>query len=217
MASPTPLFNLKAGVTHRYFEESRRALEACERDPGFLESIDRIALAISEVLRGGGKVLLCGNGGSAADAQHIAGELSSRFESDRMPLAAISLTSDSSVLTAVGNDYGFEQVFARQVNGLGRSGDAVVGLSTSGRSANVLNGLSAARANGLLAIGFTGADGGQMHEVCDLLLRAPSARTPVIQQVHMTAAHVICELVEQQLGLERPLGRPPTASRGRPG
>jgi len=183
---------------HRHLAESQEALEAAAADPDFLNVIGRIADAMAKALVAGGKILLCGNGGSAADAQHIAGELLSRFESDRAPLAAVALSTDTSVLTAVGNDYGYEQVFARQVNGLGRKGDVLIALSTSGRSPNVIKAIDAARKRGLVTVGITGRKGGEMH-VCDILLRVHSDRTPVIQQLHITAAHIVCGLVERRL------------------
>ncbi len=150
-------------------------------------------------LQHGGKILFAGNGGSASDAQHIAGEFLSRLNYDRSPLAGLALTTDTSVLTAVGNDYGYEHIFSRQVAGLGRPGDVFVGISTSGRSPNILAALDAARQNGLHAVGFTGAKGGAMADRCELILNAPSDRTPIIQQLHITAAHIICGLVESTL------------------
>jgi D-sedoheptulose 7-phosphate isomerase len=143
--------------------------------------------------------LLAGNGGSAADAQHIAGEFLSRLNYDRAPVAAVALTTDSSVLTAIGNDYGYDYLFARQVQGLGRDGDILIAISTSGRSKNILHALHTARANGLVAIGFTGRRGGEMPALCDLCLRAPSDATPLIQQIHITAGHIVCDLVEKRL------------------
>jgi len=144
-------------------------------------------------------VLVAGNGGSAGDAQHIAGEFLSRLNYDRAPLAAIALTTDSSVMTAIGNDYGYEHLFERQVRGLGRPGDVFVAISTSGNSPNVLHALDAARAVGLVTIGFTGRSGGKMVERCDICLRAPSNDTPLIQQLHITAGHIVCGLVEEHL------------------
>jgi len=150
-------------------------------------------------LRDGGKVLLAGNGGSAADAQHIAAEFVGRFVNDRAPLPALALTTDTSALTAIGNDYGFEQVFERQVRALGRRGDVFVAISTSGRSPNVLAALKAARELGLTAVGFTRDAKTPMHALCDLVLAAPSEETALIQQIHITAAHAICHLVEREL------------------
>jgi D-sedoheptulose 7-phosphate isomerase len=143
--------------------------------------------------------LLAGNGGSAGDAQHIAGEFLSRLNFDRAPLPAIALTTDTSVLTAIGNDYGYEWVFERQVRGLGNPGDLFIGISTSGRSPNVLRALETARAKGLSTIGFCGEDPRDMEPLCDLAIRAPSSDTPLIQQVHIVAAHIVCGEAERLL------------------
>ncbi len=179
--------------------ESLEVLTAAAQSEAFARQIEAIASAIILSLHEGGKVLFAGNGGSAADAQHIAGEFVSRLNYDRAPLAGLALTTDTSVLTAIGNDYGYEQVFARQVAGLGRPADVFVGISTSGHSRNILAALAVAREKGLRTIGFTGADAGPMAGYSDLLLNAPSRRTPMIQQLHITAAHIICGLVESAL------------------
>ena len=183
----------------REIEESRQVTEAAARDTNFKSAIERIAAAWTKALASGGKIMLAGNGGSAGDAQHLAGELISRLNFDRAPLAAIALTVDTSVLTAVGNDYGYEQVFERQVRGLGRAGDVFVGISTSGRSPNILSALRAARSLGVVTVGFTGKKGGDMPPLCDHTLHAPSDRTPMIQQAHIMAGHIVCGLVEAQL------------------
>ena len=164
-----------------------------------LPTLVKIMQAFVRTIRSGNKILLFGNGGSAADAQHIAGELLSRFGFDRDPLPAIALTTDTSVLTAIGNDYGYERTFERQVRGLGRPGDVFLALSTSGRSPNVLLALKAARDLGITTIGFTGDGRRDMAAYCDICLAAPSGETPVIQQIHMIAAHAICAIVEQEL------------------
>jgi D-sedoheptulose 7-phosphate isomerase len=182
----------------------RRSLDVLERaaaDGEFGAAVLAIAQAIEKSLRAGGKVMLAGNGGSAADAQHIAGEFLSRLRFDRHPLPAIALTTDSSVLTAVGNDYGYEQVFERQLRGLGRKGDVFIAISTSGKSPNVLAALKAARDIGVTTVGFTGNSPGAaaMLPLCHLVLAAPSDDTPLIQQVHITAAHAICEIVERRM------------------
>jgi D-sedoheptulose 7-phosphate isomerase len=158
-----------------------------------------ISEAITSALKNCGKLLIAGNGGSAADAQHIAGEFLSRFNYDRAPLPAVALTTDSSVLTAVGNDYGYEHVFERQIRGLARPNDVFIAISTSGRSPNVVRALAAARGMGVATIGFTGRLRAAMVEHCDLVLHAPSDSTPQIQQIHITAAHAICGLVERAL------------------
>jgi D-sedoheptulose 7-phosphate isomerase len=181
-----------------YFARSVEALGKAAADRDLLEAATAIAAAISQALRGGGKVLIAGNGGSAADAQHIAAELLSRFARDRHPLPAMALT-DPAVLTAIGNDYGFERTFERQVRGLGRPGDVFLAISTSGRSANVLAALETARECGLVTIGFTGRQGTALRARCELCLVAPSEETAVIQQIYMTAAHAICAAVEHEL------------------
>jgi D-sedoheptulose 7-phosphate isomerase len=184
-----------------HFRRSLDVLERAAAEPEFGAAVLAIAQAVEKSLRGGGKVMLAGNGGSAADAQHIAGEFLSRLRFDRHPLPAIALTTDSSVLTAVGNDYGYDQVFERQLRGLGRKGDVFVAISTSGKSPNVLAALAAARELGITTVGFTGNSPGAaaMLPLCHLVLAAPSDDTPLIQQVHITAAHAICEIVERNL------------------
>lgn len=154
---------------------------------------------IIEAIRGGGTVLFCGNGGSAADSQHLAAELMGRFAKDRAPMAALALTVDTSALTAIGNDYGYDEVFARQLRGIGRKGDVLVGLSTSGNSTNVVAAIKAARERGIVTIGLTGAGGGKMRELCDLCLCVPSGNTARIQEMHIAAGHTICMLVEEAL------------------
>jgi D-sedoheptulose 7-phosphate isomerase len=178
---------------------SRDALERATQDAGLLDTARKIADVSVSALRGGNKLLLAGNGGSAADAQHIAAEIVGRYKKDRPAYAAIALTTDTSALTAIGNDYGFEQIFARQVEGLGRRGDILLVFSTSGRSANILAALKAARQHGLVTIGFTGSKGTDMAAFCDHLLVAPSDDTAVIQQIHLTLAHGICDVIEQTL------------------
>ncbi len=182
-----------------YFGRSGQLVERVAGDHEFLGVVGAIADRIAHTLREGGKVLFAGNGGSAADAQHVAAEFLSRFAMDRNPLPAIALTTDTSVLTAIGNDYGFEHIFERQVRGLGRKGDAFVAISTSGRSPNILAALKAARATGMTTIGFSGASGTDMRALCDLFLAVPSAETALIQQIHLTAYHAICGIVEREL------------------
>ena len=178
---------------------SRDALERAGSDANLLDTARKIADVIAASLRAGNKLLIAGNGGSAADAQHIAAEIVGRYKKDRPAYAAIALTTDTSALTAIGNDYGFEQVFARQVEGLGKRGDVLLALTTSGRSPNILAALKAARQQGLVTIGFTGAKGTALGASCDHLLLAPSEDTAVIQQIHMAFAHGICEVIEQTL------------------
>lgn len=159
----------------------------------------RVMQAFVRTIRSGNKILLFGNGGSAADAQHVAGELVGRFLQESEPWPVIALTTDSSILTAVGNDWDFSEVFSRQVRALARPGDVVVGISTSGRSANVIRGLQAGRAKGALTVGFTGSGGNQMREHTDICFQAPADSTPRIQELHLLAWHTICEMVERDL------------------
>jgi D-sedoheptulose 7-phosphate isomerase len=178
---------------------SLAALERATQDAALLAAARQIAEVIIAALRSGNKLLVIGNGGSAADAQHIAAEIVGRYKQDRPAYAAIALTTDTSALTAIANDYGFEQVFARQVEGLGQRGDVLLALSTSGRSPNILAALRAARQRGLVTIGFTGSNGEALGVQCDHLLVAPSDDTPVIQQIHLTVAHGICDEIEQTM------------------
>jgi D-sedoheptulose 7-phosphate isomerase len=182
-----------------HLETSLAAFERAAKDTAMLSAARKIAQVIVDGLRGGHKLLLIGNGGSAADAQHIAAEIVGRYKKERPAYTAIALTTDTSALTSISNDYGFEQVFARQVEGLGRRGDILLALSTSGRSPNILAALRVAREHGLITIGFTGTKGAAMGTACDHLLVAPSDDTPVIQQVHLAVAHGICDEVEQAL------------------
>jgi D-sedoheptulose 7-phosphate isomerase len=169
------------------------------RDDRIAAAIQDIAEACIAAYRGGHKVLLAGNGGSAADAQHLAGELVSRFAFDRPGLPAFALSTDTSVMTAIGNDYGYDQLFARQIQAVGRAGDVFVGISTSGKSPNIIQGLSVARGLGLVTVGFTGAGVGDFTERCDLCLVIPSRETPKIQHGHIVAGHIICQLIEAAL------------------
>jgi D-sedoheptulose 7-phosphate isomerase len=178
---------------------SLAALEQATQDAALLATARAIAAAIIAALRSGNKLLIIGNGGSAADAQHIAAEIVGRYKQDRPGWAAMALTTDTSALTAIANDYGFEQVFARQVEGLGRRGDVLLALSTSGRSPNILAALRTARERGLVTVGFTGSKGEALGALCDHLLVSPSDDTPVVQQIHLAAAHGICDAIEQTM------------------
>jgi D-sedoheptulose 7-phosphate isomerase len=183
-----------------HFRRSCETLWRAADDPKLRAAIHGIAETITAAFRDGHKLLIAGNGGSAADAQHIAAEFLSRFNFDRNPLPAIALTTDTSVLTAIGNDYGFERTFERQVRGLGKPGDIFIAISTSGRSPNVIAALKAASEVGLTSIGFTGTAGSSiMQPFCDHCLAAPTGETPLIQQIHIVAAHAICGLVERNL------------------
>jgi len=164
-----------------------------------VDVIAGLAEALIACLKSGGKVLLCGNGGSAADAQHLAGELVGRFRRERRALAAVALTTDTSILTAVANDYGFDEVFARQVAALGRKGDALFALSTSGESPNVVKAIDTARKIGMKTLALTGADGGRMKSAADLCLCIPSTKAWRIQEAHITIGHILCDLVEEAM------------------
>jgi D-sedoheptulose 7-phosphate isomerase len=155
---------------------------------------------ILETVAGGGKILLCGNGGSAADAQHMAAEFVGRFETERRPLAAIALTTDTSALTAISNDYGFERVFARQVEALARDGDLLIALSTSGDSPNIISAVMSARSQGCKVVGMTGENGKKLASLCDRCVLVPSARTARIQEAHIAIAHIWCEMIDERLG-----------------
>lgn len=179
--------------------ETQRVMTAMLADALLLARVEAAAQACIDCMRGGGKLLLAGNGGSAADAQHIAGEFVSRFAFDRPGLPAIALTTDTSILTAIGNDYGYEKLFARQVQAHGRKGDVFIGYSTSGKSANVLLAFEEARSRGLVCIGLTGNRGGPMRELCDHLLEVPSADTPKVQEGHLVLGHILCGLVEHAI------------------
>jgi D-sedoheptulose 7-phosphate isomerase len=189
---------MDAGDIRRLVAESLALKERffAEATPLLLE----VGAQMAETLRGGGKVLAFGNGGSAADAQHLAGELVGHFRSERPGLAALALVSDSSVLTAVANDLGYESVFRRQIEAHGRSGDVAIGITTSGRSPNVVEGLRAARAHGLVTIGLTGNGGGSLGGLVHHLIDVPHADTQRIQEVHGMVVHVLCEIVEDSLG-----------------
>jgi D-sedoheptulose 7-phosphate isomerase len=189
-----------------YFARSRELLARVADDTTFRALLLHAADQISHAMRHDGKLLIAGNGGSAADAQHIAAEFVSRFVFERRALPALALTTDTSALTAIGNDYAFTHVFSRQIEALGRRGDVFLAISTSGRSHNVIAALQAARERGITTIGFTGGARTPMGELCDILLAVPSEETALIQQVHLVAAHVICGRVEQDLcgSAERP-------------
>lgn len=182
--------------------EAQRIMSAMLADKVLLTKLEAAAQACIECMKHGGKILLAGNGGSAADAQHIAGEFVSRFAFDRPGLPAIALTTDTSILTAIGNDYGYEKLFVRQVQAHGQKGDIFIGYSTSGKSPNVLLAFEEAHSRGLVCIGLTGNRGGAMRELCDHLLEVPSADTPKIQEGHLVLGHIICGLVESAIFMD---------------
>ncbi len=174
-------------------------LQATLADEALLATVDRVADLCIEALKSDRKILFAGNGGSAADCQHLAGELVSRFAYDRPGLPAFALTTDTSVLTAIGNDYGYERAFARQVQAVATAGDVLIAISTSGRSPNVLAALREAREKGVRTVGFTGAGGEAMAPLCDLLVRIPATETPKIQEGHIAVGHIVCGLIERAL------------------
>lgn len=182
-----------------YLARSRDVLQAAIDDPVFRAALDAIVALTAAALASGKKLLFTGNGGSAGDAQHLAGEIVGRFNYDRPAAAALALTTDSSILTAIANDYGYERVFERQILGLGQRGDVLFAISTSGNSPNILRGVAAARQKELAVVGLTGRSGGALRALCDICLCAPSDSTPLIQQVHLTAGHILCGLVEERL------------------
>jgi D-sedoheptulose 7-phosphate isomerase len=171
--------------------------EALLKDEHFQKSVMRVAMQIVQSLEQGGKVFWCGNGGSAADSQHLAAEFTGRFLKERRALPAIALSVNTSSLTAIGNDYGFEKVFARQLEALGKEGDVVVGLSTSGNSPNVIRALEAAKSKSIFSVALAGKSGGAMKNIADCTICIPSDETPRIQECHILTGHLICEIVEE--------------------
>lgn len=164
-----------------------------------LEKIENIALTAVQILKNGGRILLCGNGGSAADAQHIAAELSGRFSFDRAPLDAEALHCNTSYLTAVANDYSFDMVYGRLVEAKGRSGDMLIAISTSGNSMNIINAIESAKQKKMYVAGLTGENAGKMTKICDALINIPCKNTPIIQQLHILVGHILCEKIENEI------------------
>lgn len=181
------------------FEASINVKQALLEQDHILNNIELSANTIEQCFKGDGKVLLCGNGGSAADAQHLAAEFSGRFYYDREPLFAEALHVNGSYLTAVGNDYSYAEIYSRLVKAKGRTGDVLIGISTSGNSPNVVKALEQAKTQGMITIGMTGETGGKMKDLCDILLNVPSTDTPRIQESHILIGHTICELVEDKM------------------
>lgn len=175
-----------------HLETIQKVIETMQDD------LEKASLMAVETLKNGNKILLCGNGGSAADAQHIAAELTGRYKSERRGLPAIALTTDTSALTAIGNDYGYDRVFDRQVESLAVKGDLVIGISTSGNSTNVINAFKIAKEFGCKTLGLSGRDGGAMNEWCDLNVVVPSNNTPRIQEMHILFAHTICQIIDNE-------------------
>ncbi len=168
-------------------------------DKALLTLIEKVSLQAAEILRSKGRILLCGNGGSAADAQHIAAELSGRFAFDRPPLDAEALSVNTSYLTAVANDYSFGDIYSRLVKAKGRKGDMLIAISTSGNSQNIINAVNAAIESGMIVVGFTGRSGGKMKDICHHIISVPSNDTPRIQESHILVGHVFCQLIEETL------------------
>lgn len=181
------------------FEESIKVKKLLLEDKKILKSVNEIAHLCIKALKKGNKILFAGNGGSAADAQHLAGELVNRFGFDRPGLSAIALTTDTSVITSISNDYGFKKLFSRQVQALGKKGDVLIVLSTSGNSANILEAINEALNAGISTIGLTGKSGGKMLNLCDICLMVPSDETPRIQEAHILIGHILCSIIENSL------------------
>jgi D-sedoheptulose 7-phosphate isomerase len=188
--------DLMAADADRVCREISRNFEALRAHGPLLAAV---GMRLIKALRAGNKILFCGNGGSAADSQHLAAELMGRYRRDRKPLAAIALTVDTSALTAIGNDYSFHDIFARQLAGIGREGDVLVALSTSGSSENVIRALETARRLGIETIGLTGESGGAMAALCDLCIQVPSTDTARIQEMHIAVGHLLCGFVEDSV------------------
>jgi len=183
----------------KQIQESIEVKTRLLQDKSMLELINIVAQKCTEVYNSDKKTLLAGNGGSAADAQHIAGEFVSRFYFDRPGLSSIALTTDTSILTAIGNDYGFERLFSRQIEAHGSEGDMFIAISTSGNSKNLIEALKAAKKKKLITVGLTGQTGGEMAELCDYCIKVPSTETPRIQESHILIGHIICAIVEENL------------------
>ena len=174
-------------------------LKVAETMSSLTNTVEIAAQLCIDTLQDGGKLLIFGNGGSAADAQHIAAELVGRYKMDRKGMPAIALTTDTSAITAISNDFGYEHIFKRQVEALANKGDVLIGISTSGTSSNVIHGLKMATQIGCRSIGFSGSDGGEMNQICDVSIQVPSEDTPRIQEMHIVIGHIICHLIEQEL------------------
>lgn len=188
---------MKSKIKH-ILESSADLKIRISRDEGLMKVIEKAAEQLTHALKTGRRIFFCGNGGSAADAQHLAAEFSGRFYSDRDALPAEALHCNTSYLTAAANDYGYEQVYSRLIKGIASAGDVLIGLSTSGNSANIIKAFETAREKQVLTIGFTGSTGGKLKPLSDLLINVPSEDTPRIQEAHITVGHIICQLVEEK-------------------
>ncbi|MFY0518396.1 D-sedoheptulose 7-phosphate isomerase [Lysinibacillus sp. UGB7] len=192
----------------KQIEQSIEVKQAIISNKGLMSLIEEISVKAVELYEKGNKVMLAGNGGSAADAQHIAGELVSRFYFDRPGLPSIALTTDTSILTAIGNDYGYDRLFSRQIQANGVEGDMFIGISTSGNSANVIKALEECKNKNIITVGFTGESGGKMAALCDYCIKIPSNETPRIQESHILVGHIICSIIEEAIfgqGFNTPL------------
>lgn len=187
------------GLIRDRISDSVKVKQGIIENSEIMENIAKCSQSVIEALRNNKKLLLCGNGGSAADAQHIAAELQGKFYVDRAPLSAIALNTNTSIITSVGNDYGFSKIFSRQVEGLGNTGDVLIGISTSGNSENVVEAFHKARELGIKRISLTGESGGSLKSISDICVRIPSADTPRIQEAHILIGHIMCELIEKEL------------------
>ncbi|MFN3913955.1 MAG: SIS domain-containing protein [Aquabacterium sp.] len=188
-------------MSNLFLDNLKEHAAVFEALPALSPLVSEASTLMADAVKAGGKVMFCGNGGSAADSQHLAAELTGRFIKDRRPLAGLALSTDSSALTCIGNDYSFDEVFARQVMGLGRAGDVLVAISTSGNSRNVLRAVDEARALGIKVVGFLGRDGGALKPLCDVAIVVPSQVTARIQEAHILIGHTLCGLIEQHLDL----------------
>ena len=192
---PTAMQNKISNIIQASIDTKQKLLA----EPAMVATIEQVTKVIITAFASGNKVLFCGNGGSAADAQHLAAEFSGRFYFDRDPLPSEALHCNSSYMTAVANDYGYDLVYSRMIKGMGKSGDILVGLSTSGNSVNIMNAMQEARNIGMINVGLTGESGGKIRTMCDYLINIPSSDTPRIQESHIMVGHIICELVESEL------------------
>jgi D-sedoheptulose 7-phosphate isomerase len=200
------LTNITMDIVRKQIEDSLKVKKMVLDDEALVKSVNEAANRCIRALKKGNKILIAGNGGSAADAQHIAGELVNRFGFERPGLAAIAITTDTSVITSISNDYGFSKVFARQIEAIGKKGDVFISLSTSGTSENILEAIKEAKRKGIINIGLTGKTGGKMAKLCDLVIKVPSADTPRIQEVHILISHIICSLIEDGI-FKKPVSR----------
>jgi len=191
--------NIMKNFIANQVKKSYETKQAIYKNRELMELIQEVAKVTTEAYKRGNKTLIAGNGGSAADAQHIAGEFVSKFYFDRPGLASMALTTDTSILTAIGNDYGYEKLFSRQVQANGTKGDVFIGISTSGNSENILKALEECKEKGIITVGFTGQSGGAMKELCDYCVCMPSNETPRVQESHILLGHIICAVVEEEI------------------